>query len=89
MRLGMEENLLEGVVITGGGALLPGMCDVAERMMRCQARKGLAIGIEDWPAELDNPIWTTAGGLAMYSGRLKLKRDWKRASTSIPGSAVR
>ena len=57
--------------------------------MHCQARKGLAIGIDDWPAELDNPTWTTAGGLAMYSGRLKLKRDWKRASTSVPGSAVK
>ena len=89
LRLGMEENLLEGVVVTGGGALLPGMCDVAERILHCQARKGLALGIDDWPAELDNPTWTVAGGLAMYSGRLKLKRDWKRASTSVSGSAVK
>ena len=89
LRLGMEQNLLEGAVVTGGGALLPGMCDVAERIMHCQARKGLALGIDDWPAELDNPTWTTAGGLAMYSGRLKLKRDWKRASTSVSGSAVK
>ncbi len=89
LRLGMEQNLLEGVVITGGGALLPGMCDVAERVLHCQARKGLALGIDNWPAELDNPTWTTAGGLAMYSGRLKLKRDWKRASTSVSGSAVK
>ena len=89
LRVGMEQSLLEGVVITGGGALLPGMCDVAERIMHCQARKGLALGIEDWPNELDNPTWTTAGGLAMYSGRLRLKRDWKRASTSVAGSAVK
>jgi len=89
LRVGMEQSLLEGVVITGGGALLPGMCDVAERLMHCQARKGLALGIEDWPNELDNPMWTTAGGLAMYSGRLRLKRDWKRASTSVAGSAVK
>jgi len=89
LRVGMEQSLLEGAVLTGGGAMLPGMCDVAERILNCQARNGLPLGIEDWPKELDNPIWTTAAGLAMYSGRLKLKREWKRASAAVAGSAAR
>ena len=82
LRVGMEQSLLEGAVLTGGGALLQGMCDMAERVLNCQARNGLATGVEDWPEELDNPVWTTAAGLAMYSGRLKLKREWKRISIS-------
>lgn len=85
LRVGMEQSLLEGAILTGGGALLPGMCDLAERVMNCQARNGLATGIEDWPPELDTPVWTTAAGLAMYSGRLKLKRDWKRATAGLAG----
>jgi cell division protein FtsA len=85
-RSGMEQSLLEGAVLTGGGALLAGMCDVAERVMHCQARKGLATGIEDWPAEIDDPVWATAAGLAMYSARLKLRRDWKRGA-SMAGAA--
>jgi cell division protein FtsA len=85
LRVGMERSLLEGAVLTGGGAMLVGMCDMAERVLNCQARNGLATGIEDWPAELDNPIWTTAAGLSMYSGRLKLKRDWKRAPAGLAG----
>lgn len=89
LRVGMEQSLLEGAVLTGGGALLAGMCDVAERMMNCQARNGLATGIEDWPQELDTPVWTTAAGLAMYSGRLKLKRDWKRASAGLAGLVLK
>ena len=89
LRVGMEKSLLDGAVLVGGGALLSGMCDVAERVMNCQARNGLAAGIEGWPAELDNPVWTTAAGLAMYAGRLKLKRDWKRAATSVAGSMVK
>ncbi|MDQ2776160.1 MAG: cell division protein FtsA [Acidobacteriota bacterium] len=89
LRVGMEQSLLEGVILTGGGAILPGMCDIAERVMNCQARNGLATGIEGWPPELDTPSWTVAAGLAMYSGRLKFKRDWKRASTGLAGLVSR
>src|SRR3954451_14894583 len=49
VRVGMEQSLLEGIVLTGGGAMLPGMCDLAERILNCQARNGLPIGIENWP----------------------------------------
>jgi cell division protein FtsA len=89
LRVGMEQSLLEGAVLTGGGSMLAGMCDMAERVMNCQARNGLATGIEGWPKDLDNAAWTTAAGLAMYSGRLKMKRDWKRVSTGLAGLALR
>jgi cell division protein FtsA len=89
LRIGMEQSLLEGAVLTGGGANLAGMCDVAERILNCQTRNGLATGVQDWPAELDTPDWTVAAGLAMYSGRLKLKRDWKRTTTGVAGLVSR
>ena len=82
LRVGMEQSLLEGAVLTGGGACLTGMCDLAERVMNCQARNGLATGVEQWPSELDSPLWTVTAGLAMYSGRLKLKRETKRVATA-------
>jgi cell division protein FtsA len=89
LRVGMEQSLLEGAVLTGGGAMLPGMCDVAERVLNCQARNGLAVGIDSWPQELDSPIWTVAAGLAMYSGRLRMKREWKRASPGLTGAVLK
>ena len=89
LRVGMEQSLLEGAVLTGGGAMLPGMCDVAERMLNCQARNGLAVGVDGWPQELDNPVWTVAAGLAMYSGRLRMKREWKRASPGLAGVVLK
>lgn len=89
LRVGMEQSLLEGAVLTGGGAMLAGMCDIAERVLNCQARNGLATGIEGWPAELDTPAWTVAAGLAMYSGRLRLKREWKRASSGLAGLVLK
>ena len=66
--------LREGAVLTGGGSLLEGMVDVAERVLQCPARLGFARGVEKWPEELLSPVWTTAAGLAMYSARLNLKR---------------
>ena len=86
---GMEQSLLEGVVLCGGGALLPGMCDMAERVLNCQARNGLAVGFEDWPDALDNPSWTTVAGLAMYSARLKERRDVKRKSPGFMSLVLR
>ncbi|MBX9603781.1 MAG: cell division protein FtsA [Bryobacteraceae bacterium] len=78
-RLGMTgRSLLEGVVLVGGGTFLNGMCDMAERILDCQARNGLAIGIADWPDDLENPAWTTAAGLAMYSARLKSRKPARR-----------
>jgi cell division protein FtsA len=88
LRVGMEQSLLEGAVITGGGALLAGMCDIAERMLNCQARNGLATGIEGWPRELDTPVWSVAAGLSMYSGRLKAKPHGKGASRRVAGGLV-
>jgi cell division protein FtsA len=76
---------LEGGILTGGGALLTGMCDMAERVMNCQVRNGLPTGIDKWPEELDTPVWTAVAGLTMYSGRLKLKRDWKKAASGLAG----
>ena len=43
-RVGMERALVGGVVLTGGGAKLPGICDAAEEILHCQARIGLADG---------------------------------------------
>jgi cell division protein FtsA len=77
-RVGMEHSLLGGVFLTGGGARLPELCDVAERVLQCQARYGLAIGIQDWPEALNDPEWTTAAGLAMYSAKLKEQAEQQR-----------
>lgn len=72
-RVGMDRALIGGVVLTGAATALAGICDVAEGVLGCQARKGLPVGIMDWPEEIDNAAWTTAAGLAMYSASLKME----------------
>jgi cell division protein FtsA len=88
-RVGMEHALLGGVFLTGGGAKLPDLCDVAERILQCQARYGLAIGIEDWPDELNDPQWCVAAGLAMYSAKLKAKEQLRRETAGWLGKILK
>jgi cell division protein FtsA len=88
-RFGMQRALSNGLVICGGGALLPGICDVAERVMECPARMGLAQGILDWPDELNDPAWTTVAGLAMYSARLRSQVDIEKQSVGVLGRILR
>ena len=86
---GMQKQLLEGIVLCGGGSLLNGMEDVAETILDCPARKGLVIGIEDWPDELNRADWTTAAGLAMYSAKLKTRGDFRRKAPGFLNLFVR
>jgi cell division protein FtsA len=90
-RAGMERTLYEGIVLTGGGALLNGMCDLAERVLNCQAANGItsAEDIGGWPEELKSPLWTTAAGLAMYSAKLKLHQPAKRHASGLMGLVMR
>ena len=88
-RVGMDQALMGGVVLCGGGALLNGMCDMAERVLNCQARNGLAQGIRDWPEEIDDPLWTTAAGLMMYSAKLKSRVDAQQRAAGFLGRMLR
>jgi cell division protein FtsA len=88
-RSGMDRNLFEGIVLTGGGSLMQGICDMAERVLNCPAGNGLAKGIADWPEELGSPLWTTAAGLAMYSAKLKQYRPPARKAGGLLGLVMR
>lgn len=88
-RVGMQRAISSGIVLSGGGALLPGICDVAERVLECPARIGLAQGILDWPEELNDPAWTAAAGLAMYAARLRSQVDLERQSVGMLGRILR
>jgi cell division protein FtsA len=86
-RVGMERHLYEGIVLAGGGALLNGMCDMAERVLDCQAGNGIVTegDIGGWPEELKTPAWTTAAGLALYSAKLKTHRLPARQAQGLMG----
>jgi cell division protein FtsA len=90
-RVGMERSLYEGIFLTGGGALLNGMCDMAERILNCPAANGLVTedDICDWPEELKTPAWNTVAGLSMYSAKLKLHEPPRRQASGLMGLVLK
>jgi cell division protein FtsA len=88
-RVGMDRALIGGVFLTGAGARLPDLCDVAERVLVCQARYGLSQGVLDWPESLNDPEWSTAAGLAMYSAKLKSQADQAREQVGWLGRILK
>jgi cell division protein FtsA len=88
-RVGMQNAIASGIVLTGAGALLPGLCDVAERVLECPVRLGLAQGILDWPEEMNDPAWATVAGLSMYAARLRSKVDVEKQSVGLLGRILR
>ena len=88
-RVGMDRALIGGVFLTGGAAKLPDFCDVAEQELQCQTRFGLAFGIQDWPESMNDPEWSTAAGLAMYSAKLKAQYARQRETDGWLGKILR
>ncbi|HEU5350647.1 MAG TPA: cell division protein FtsA [Terracidiphilus sp.] len=71
---GVVDALGAGCVFTGGGALLPGLLDVAESQLRVPARIGQPVRLSHMPAELVNPAFATAVGMLLYVHRTRVSR---------------
>ena len=88
-RVGMENALIGGIFLAGGGAKLPDLLDVADRELQCQSRFGLAVGIHDWPDSMNDPEWCTVAGLAMYSAKLKMHETRQRQAAGWLGKILK
>ncbi|MGH9465244.1 MAG: cell division protein FtsA, partial [Thermoanaerobaculia bacterium] len=85
-RNGYEGELRGGVVLTGGGAQLDGLLELAEQIFNCSVRYGLPQGLGGLVDVIGSPAWTTASGLLLY-GRAAL--DEQRKKTKGTGFSVR
>jgi cell division protein FtsA len=63
---GYEEALRGGVVLTGGGAQLDGLLEMAEQIFDAGVRYGLPRGLGGLVDVIGSPSWATASGLLLY-----------------------
>lgn len=71
---GVFDAMGAGCVLTGGGAMLPGMLDVAESQLRVPARTGMPLHLSRMPAELNHPSWAASIGMILYAHRTRAMR---------------
>ncbi|MGA8668809.1 MAG: cell division protein FtsA [Terracidiphilus sp.] len=71
---GVVEALGAGCVLTGGGALLPGILDITESQLRVPARTGMPVRLSNMPGELVSPGFAMPIGMLLYSHRTRVTR---------------
>ena len=75
-RAGFSKLLNAGVVLLGGGCLLPGMTEVAEQLFDLPVRLGQPGGAGGLIEPVSGPQHATAIGLALYGARHQRPRRW-------------
>jgi cell division protein FtsA len=71
---GVLEALGAGCVFTGGGALLAGLMENAESLLRVPARIGFPVPLSRMPQELAQPEFAAAIGMLLYTHRTQVRR---------------
>jgi cell division protein FtsA len=62
-----------GVVLTGGGSLIPGTVELAQEVFGLPARLGYPMSLGGLVEEYNSPIYATAVGLVMYGAESRSK----------------
>ena len=69
---GYEKSLNSGLVLTGGGAQLEGLAEIAEQIFDLPIRRGGPIAMAGLADHVANPSYATAVGLVRYADRQRV-----------------
>ena len=69
---GVLDLCVAGTVLSGGGARLPYLCEIAESVLRRPSRLGSPLPLAKMPVELAEPEFATAIGLVLYGYRARM-----------------
>lgn len=76
--IGRSSKLPAGVILSGGGAKLPGIIEVAKREFRLPAALGAPLGVDSAIDKIADPALTTVVGLALWgqANQMVQGRGW-------------
>jgi cell division protein FtsA len=81
-RTGGTRHWPGGIVLSGGGARLAGLCDLAESVLGIPARIGLPPRVQNLPEALDSPEYATLFSLLQYGARVRQHRAPRERAAS-------
>ena len=85
----LEKSLNSGIVLTGGGAMLEGMPEIAEQIFDLPVRRGAPAGVGGLADTSSSPAFATAVGLVLYAHRNQhagsRARGWRRRVRPVAG----
>lgn len=76
------DSLTAGVILTGNGAMLPGVVDLVEQIFDMPAKLGTPAGIDGFPDSLLMSEYTTTIGLINYGLKHDTERNFARGKLS-------
>ncbi len=77
-KMGDEDRIASGVVLTGGSASFNGLIEVAERVLGLPVRVGVPTDVGGLVDVVSGPQYATGVGLALYAFRNKKKKEIHR-----------
>ena len=88
-RAGFEKSLHSGIVLTGGGAMLEGLAEIAEQIFDLPIRRGVPTGVGGLTDHIASPSFATPVGLVMYAHRHAAEETGGGAGNAFARVAVR
>ncbi len=83
-RSGYGRHLSAGVVVTGGGSMVPGTADLAAEVLGVEARVGYPMGLAGGLVEeVSDPKYSTAVGLVLFALRPELRGGASLSSSMV------
>ena len=66
-RAGFDDMIAAGLVLSGGTASLPGICELSEMVLRMPVRTGVPKGVHGLADSLNSPAYATSVGLLHWA----------------------
>jgi cell division protein FtsA len=84
-RAGYEKSLNSGIVLTGGGAVLEGMPEIAEQIFDLPIRRGCPVDVGGLSDLVNSPAFATAVGLVLYAQRNHMSEAGRLVGAGVLG----